>query len=177
MKCSEVKFNLISFINKELSGQENNEIQNHLQMCNDCKNEHDLLIKTYDLLRTAENPEPSEDFLLRLHQKIEQEESKKVSEKLFLRMVIQRVKESFSSSLIETSIKVVSIVLIVLFILGAIIPWSTQETVYAFENWNISKMKNTKEISVSYFFLNISFENEEGRPFLKFRVGSSQDLF
>ena len=177
MKCSEVKFNLISFINKELSEQENNKIQNHLQICNDCKNEYDLLIKTYDLLKTSENLEPSEDFLQKLHQKIEQEKSKKVSEKFFLRTLIQRVKESFSSSLIEASTKIFSVVLIALFILGTIIPWSIQETVYAFENWNISRMRNTKEILISYFFLNISFENEEGKPFLRFRVGSSQDLF
>jgi len=177
MKCSEVKFNLISFISKELPEQKYKEIEQHLQTCDDCKNECDSLIRTVELLNNYETCEPSEDFLQRLHQKIEREESKKVSEKLFLRMLIQRVKESFSSSLIEISTKIVSVVLIALFILGAIIPWSAQETVYAFKNWNISRMRNTKEISVSCFFLNISFENKGGRPSLKFRVGSSQDLF
>jgi len=177
MKCSDVKMNLASYIGKELQEQKYKEIEQHLQTCDDCKNECDSLIRTVGLLKNYETCEPSGDFLQRLHQKIEREESKKVSEKLFLRTLIQRVKESFSSSLIEASTKIVSVVLIALFILGTIVPWSAQETVYAFENWNISRMRNTKEISVSYFFLNISFENEEGKPFLRFRVGSSQDLF
>ena len=177
MKCPEIKFNLISFISKELPEQKYKEIEQHLNTCDDCKMEYHLLRNTIGVLKNCETCEPSEDFLQRLHQKIEREESKKVSERLFLRTLIQRVKESFSSSLIEASTKVVPIVLIALFILGAIIPWSAQETVYAFKNWNISRMRNTKEISVSCFFLNISFENKGGRPSLKFRVGSSQDLF
>jgi anti-sigma factor RsiW len=62
MNCNKIQKLLSSYIDKEIDTKSTIEIEKHLLICNDCKNEYDILMKTKELLHSLTNIDLPSDF-------------------------------------------------------------------------------------------------------------------
>lgn len=71
MTCSQIQEKLLDFIEKKLSDAEDNDIQMHLDMCAQCKNDFNHFMALNDMLHTTEEIEPSSDYKEKFWVKVE----------------------------------------------------------------------------------------------------------
>ncbi|MFQ5835715.1 MAG: anti-sigma factor family protein [bacterium] len=74
MRCKKIERRLERYLGGELKQQQVNQVKQHLNQCNKCRQEVDLLAQTSAVLRTWEGIEPSDDFEARFWQRIALEE-------------------------------------------------------------------------------------------------------
>ena len=78
-----VESDLVDFLNDWLSTEERQKIEAHLSQCANCRAQAETLEKTFQTLRSAEEPAPPEsywrNFLPRLHQRISGREDRRFS--------------------------------------------------------------------------------------------------
>jgi predicted anti-sigma-YlaC factor YlaD len=78
MKCSQVKRRLSAFLDGEVSEKEKLKISEHLKSCIDCQKELESLSYVSNFLDSLEEIEPSPYFIVRLKQRIAEQESKRL---------------------------------------------------------------------------------------------------
>jgi len=71
MDCKTVQERIVQFIYGELSASELKRIADHLAECNLCQEEHQLIKKMLNLLKSWENEEPSHEVRMRLWEKLQ----------------------------------------------------------------------------------------------------------
>ena len=73
MKCSNVKNNVILYLEKELSPEDENQFRLHLNFCSDCSKLLTEVIETYESVSLEENIEPEPFFAESVLYKLENE--------------------------------------------------------------------------------------------------------
>lgn len=78
MECSQVKRRLSTFLDGEVSEKERNTISDHLKQCEGCQRELEGLSYVWGSLDLMEEMQASPYFMVRLKQKIAEQESRRV---------------------------------------------------------------------------------------------------
>ena len=86
-KCSEIKELISLYIDDELEVDERREFEEHMDSCEECRNELDELEQIVGLCRTASEEELPADFRIELHQKLleVQKQTKEAVKPMFYR--------------------------------------------------------------------------------------------
>ncbi|MDP8212091.1 MAG: zf-HC2 domain-containing protein [Candidatus Zapsychrus exili] len=77
MKCKDVKNLLVSFLESDLSDKDNVLVSAHLDTCQECQKEKEVLKETWLMLDEYEAPKVSSNFTARVMDRIDQQKEKK----------------------------------------------------------------------------------------------------
>jgi predicted anti-sigma-YlaC factor YlaD len=58
MRCSKIQRKLSRFIDNEMTDPQKKEIENHLNLCENCQRIYQTLLQSWELLNVLPNPEP-----------------------------------------------------------------------------------------------------------------------
>lgn len=77
MKCDEISDKLSLYIDNELSSEEMQQVEDHLNSCENCQKNLDDYKKLISVLQSLPEEEPPEGYCKRLHEKLLMEKSQK----------------------------------------------------------------------------------------------------
>ena len=171
MRCAHIKKDLLAFQNNELTQLENEKIRAHLEICPHCQSEYKAMINTIEALKALPDLETSDDFNLRLTEKIIALE-KNVTQEKGLRYLLRNCRDYLIFSPEKLWPKVAAGILTILFLYFSQLSWTSATLTYSLAKGPTIKGFGVKEISLTYNFLKIGVENRDGAIDLKIEVGS-----
>lgn len=62
MTCTQVRSLLDDYVDRELSSQKSEQVAQHLELCPDCRSEHDQMVQLRRMLSDHTGPEPDEQY-------------------------------------------------------------------------------------------------------------------
>jgi len=86
MKCGKVRRKLVAYLDGELGERQKKLIKEHLEVCDGCRKEAEILIRTSCLLKGWKGVQPSSDLEAKFWQKVFSEEKRYLSPRPILKM-------------------------------------------------------------------------------------------
>jgi len=170
MRCSKARNRLTSLLSNELTESEKRQVMDHLQRCDNCQADYNLLLKTYSFLRKWKSVEVSSDFSQKLYQKTASLNSDSaLSRPISAFQDLSRWVWLFPR---EIFVRATLAFLLILFVWAHLDSWTFLTYRYPVGKWPGSKYRLIEEVDFSYQFLEIGFKEESGTIILKARIGS-----
>ncbi len=73
MRCSEIQRKLSPFIDNEMTDPQKKEIENHLNVCENCQRIYQAMLKSWELLDVLPNPEPAPFLYTRIRARLSEQ--------------------------------------------------------------------------------------------------------
>jgi len=73
MECHEIKELIPAYSNKDVSQEDVLEIEQHLKDCEDCRNEYNLIVKSWNVLEAWKDVEPESGYVSRFWTRLSKE--------------------------------------------------------------------------------------------------------